>query len=61
MTPNCIELCLQSSLLTISLGEGVYNLSDSFSVSAASQALDNREASEYELGTEEREPGKMAI
>lgn len=60
MTPNCIQFCLQSSLLTICLGEGVYNLSDSFPVSATSQALDNWEASECELGKEEREPGKMA-
>lgn len=61
MTPSCIQFYSQFSLLTISLEEGVYNISDSFPVSAASQALDNWEAIECELGKEEREPDKIAI
>ena len=53
MTPSCIWLCLQSSFLTISLGESMDNLSDSFSVSTASQALVNQGDSEWELGRRE--------
>ena len=61
MTPNCIRLCLQSSLLTISLGESMDNLSDPFPVSIASQTLVNRGASEWELGKERRDPGRMGM
>ena len=37
------------------------NLSDSFPVSIASQTLVNRGASEWELGKERREPGRVGM
>ena len=60
MTPNCIRLCLQSSLLTISPEESMDNPPDSFPVSIASQTLVNRGASEWDLGKGRRDQAGWA-
>lgn len=54
MTPKCTQSCLLSSVLTISLGEGLYNLQTHFqSRQSGKRSITGKPASE--LGKEERE------